>query len=735
MAAQARVDRVSFAGGEAGEAIRGRTDLAKYQISVEAMENYITMVEGGATRSPGTRLVLELKSSAQKGKLVPFRRSSSDYYMLVINAGSARFMRQGGFLQNPDTTPYEMAVPWVEADLPFLRTANTASAGKIYAVCKGKKPQEITRADVLSWTCVDFVATGGPVDAKNLDTAVKILASATTGNGIGLTATGGAPFLAGHVGGVFRLDDPDLSTIPEWNSLETGIPINALRRWKGNVYQVVGGAAAGPNAPTHTEGDVSSGAGYVTWRFIHPGYGFVRVTGFTDATHVTGDVVTRLPDNCASGSGTYRWWPPAWCDAAGWPEVIAWNSPRMFFGRNDLGWLSAVDDPHNLKVTGLDDDAIAFRLRAPDASLPEIKWALPSGVLIIGSSDLEWSVRGTAVFDALTSTNIRAVVEANEGSTDQIPVLIDGGPLWTGPDGKSLHYSKYDRQQQILDPDEISIAARHIFGSAVVAKAWQRRPHRVLWMVLADGTLAGMTYMPKQQILAFHRHPRTNAFFEDVGVIPSTSTGLDEIYFIVRRTIANQTRRFVEQLADFFQPADKSNPTAIGAWFLDCALHYSGAPIGSLTSLTHLEGQEVGVFADGRMQKRKTVVGGRIDLDRAASDILVGIPVRARLRDLPRNVNSQTGTTEGEYKTVHDAVVHLLYTGGGTISVNDGPEEPLIETGRKKYGAPIVLYSGKKRPNLEGDVETEATLEILNDDAMPCTVLAMSPELEIEEEA
>jgi hypothetical protein len=102
-------------------------------------------------------------------------------------------------------------------------------------------------------------------------------------------------------------------------------------------------------------------------------------------------------------------------------------------------------------------------------------------------------------------------------------------------------------------------------------------------------------------------------------VIPATSGGVDQIYMIVRRTINGSTMRYVEQLGDFFEPADPDAPTALGAWFLDCALYYEGAPIKTLTSLVHLEGQEVGVFADGAMQSRKTVAGGTIVLDRAAS--------------------------------------------------------------------------------------------------------------------
>src|SRR4051794_19486716 len=102
MTISSKVDRVTFAGGELGQQLVGRADTAKYQIAVEKMENFIVMKGGGATRAPGTRFVLELKDQSQRGKLIPFRRTSTDYYALVVNGGASRFVRQGGFLQNPD---------------------------------------------------------------------------------------------------------------------------------------------------------------------------------------------------------------------------------------------------------------------------------------------------------------------------------------------------------------------------------------------------------------------------------------------------------------------------------------------------------------------------------------------------------------------------------------------------------------------------------------------------------
>lgn len=734
MAAEAFIERVTFAGGELGRALAARSDLGRYQVALAAMENYVTMVEGGATRRSGTAFVLELKDSTQAGRLIPFRIQLV-HYVLVINAGVSRIVHANAFVTNPDTSIFEFAVPWAAADLPNIRTVNNENL--IYA-CDGVRVTQVTYTSPLVWTAAAFATTGGPVDTQNLDVTKTIQASAQTG-AVNLTGIGTA-FTAGQIGQQYRLDDRDLSLTPEWTTTETAIATGQLRRWNGNVYSAVGGPLdAGPNPPVHTSGDVSAGQGKIIWRFEHPGYGFVQILTVTNALTATGTVLSKLPATVVSGA-TYRWSPPAWSADVGFPTGIAFSKSRLLLTRGSYFWLAGVGVPSNMLVSGQDDDAIAGRLKSPDGSQVDIQWALHTGVLILGTSDIEWSLRGTTPFAGLTPGTITPVPDNTDGSiAGQVPAGVDGGVIYIGKSGKRLHFAKFDlndTNSQRVSSDEISVTARHIIVSGVQAIAWQRDPQRVLWIVLKDGTLAALTFMPKQQIIAFHRHPMANAFVEDTTVIPSTGTGLDQVYFIVRRTINGATKRYVERLQEYFAPVnpDPAAATAIGAWFLDCALRYQGAPATVIAGLGYLEGQVVGVFADGGMQTRKTVVGGSITLDRAASDVLVGLPIVARLQDLPRNLNSQAGPTDGQDKTISEGYLNVLYCGGGVLSVNDGPGENIIETGQDNYGAPPPLFTGDKRIPIEGELRVEAQMQLINDDAMPCTVLGMSPRLRVEED-
>jgi hypothetical protein len=109
------------------------------------MENFIVMKGGGATRAPGTRFVLELKdSAARQADPVPAHLDR------LLHAGDqwrrGALRAPGRLLQNPDTTPYELTVPWVEA---ICRTCarRRPAIRSMWRRGGTKKPQTITRID------------------------------------------------------------------------------------------------------------------------------------------------------------------------------------------------------------------------------------------------------------------------------------------------------------------------------------------------------------------------------------------------------------------------------------------------------------------------------------------------------------------------------------------------------------------------------------------------------------
>jgi hypothetical protein len=740
------VERVTFAGGEIGRALKARTDLARYQISVEAMENFVVMVEGGATRTPGTRFVGVSYFSPEKALLIPFRFTATDSYMIVLQGSQLQFIRSGAFVEVTPGTRLQIGVSWIEADLPNIRTV---ARGNVIFVASGRLPvTTIIRQGLTSWAVVPFLPKGGPFDLQNLDQAQTVLVQAIipgqdvtqVGATVRVFTSGAQLFNPGHVNGVWRFDEADLSFISEWAADEP-LTVGELRRYNGNVYEAVGGLRTGINPPTHTFGIVRSDStdGGI-WKFRHGDHGVVRITQYEAPTQVVGTVEKAIPISISQVFG-FRWWKGSWSDADGHPTNLSWANQRLWVFRGDRFWASSSVNPEDFEEGEADDSAFSGKLLSPEAhgSLVQIQWAASSGNLVIGTSDVEWRVSGGAQGGPITGKTVTPTPDSKEGSIAHVPAVVDDSIIFIGRSGKRLNRAKIDigdSGSNKLGTDEPSVGVRDIFEAQPEHMAWQRDPHRILWMQMKDGTLAGMTWMEKQKVLAIHHHPMVNAIVEDIAAIPGA--GEDQVYMVVRRNIMGTQLRYLEQLQPFFRPQDLNLPTAEGAWFVDCGLAGSFAvPSTTVSGLDHLNGQQVAVLADGAMQSPKTVLSGRIGLDRPARNVIVGLPKIAYLLDLPRDVSTQGGPTIGQEKAIREINLYLDLTAGGRVGAKpkEGqlPTEPINETGDKAYHTPIDLISGLRRMEVECDIQEEVQLFVLCEDALPCSILGLSPRLQVEE--
>src|SRR5262249_10212230 len=136
--------------------------------------------------------------------------------------------------------------------------------------------------------------------------------------------------------------------------------------------------------------------------------------------------------------------------------------------------------------------------------------------------------------------------------------------------------------------------------------AFAEEPFRVICCVRSDGALLGFTYMREHEVFAWHRHSN-DGVVESVATIPDPDGAggyIDVVYLIVNRTIGGTTKRYVERMVD------RVFATVADAWFVDCGLQYSGAPVTTISALGHLEGKTVAILGDGSVVPSQVVTGG-----------------------------------------------------------------------------------------------------------------------------
>ncbi len=753
--ARVSIQKDSFTAGEIKPSLWGREDLAANNYGLMYLENRVPLPEGGVIRRSGTRLVQALVDEGNPGKLIPFKFSRTDARVLILSGGVCKVGYAGGGIVQSGGADYSFAqaARWSPPMYGQIRWIESASV--VFVADGLGLPLTINRLSDTNWTIGDYQTVNGPVRTQNLDITKTIVASAASGS-VTLTANFAA-FQAGHVGSIWRLDEGDLGSIAYWTADENIAVTNSTttaatyRRNAGAVYAAytTGGAATlstGVNAPTQTYGSFQSEPGTVSWLFKYYDYGYVQITAVADAQHATATVLgvgdtpqTVLPDSLTT-TPTYRWSEAAWSSVRGFPNLTAFVQQRLGWLVGAQFWLTYSGDDYNFITDNTDSSSISGTLLAIDGSVLQPQWTYSSGWVVVGCADSEPVIRGPNVFDALTQTNVLAVVDKGQGSCWHQPANVDAGVVNIGVNRKRLHFTKINRLFDTIDVTEISVNSNHVMAGLAAGVAYQHDPNRVVWGYSLNGDLWSYTFRPDQQVSAAARHPMSGGFVEDMCSIPTADGANVEIWMIVRRVIAGLTRRFVEVLQPFFTQ-DALMPDASGAWFVDCALQYSGAPTTTVSGALHLANTSARVFADGAWLGDLPVSPtGTVALPRAASNVLIGLPIKARVRTLALDPTRPGSTTKGDIKQASHAAADFLNAFGGMAYVwaldNEGawqtPDggEGLFPAGALTSGEPAPLFTGRKSFPLAAPHGRFVSLELVDDHPYPSTLLSLSPDIE-----
>lgn len=260
--------------------------------------------------------------------------------------------------------------------------------------------------------------------------------------------------------------------------------------------------------------------------------------------------------------------------------------------------------------------------------------------------------------------------------------------------------------------------ARHILRDAVVtAWAFQQEPYAVLWCALSDGTLAGLTYMPEQDVMGWHRHD-TDGRFEDVAAMPGTPD--DQTWFLVRRGCG----LCVERLDSFFDSDELAE-----AYFLDSALNYQGAAVTRFSGLDHLAGRTVQVFADGGTIDGLAVdANGGLTLPRPASSVHAGLPYTSRLVPNLPEIQTQQGSSMMHNRKI-SAVRLRTYRSMSFLAGLEGNLTPIVDR-HIRSGAfrtqPFFSDGTDLALDVCGGWADESPLVLEVNSPAPLTVLAIS---------
>lgn len=446
--------------------------------------------------------------------------------------------------------------------------------------------------------------------------------------------------------------------------------------------------------------------------------GTARIVSVLSSRAATADVVRQL----GGITPTNDWAEGAWSALRGWPAAGALFDGRLWLAGNRTLWASRPDDFLSFQVGPEDDDAIASTIAIGDIS--PIRWLIGAQFLLVGTQASESQLRSTTFEEPITPTNRSIRERSVRGSANVAAMRYGTRVFFVSRSGLRLIALQYDVDSNGYTDLDLTRLHQVIGGDGgFVSLDVQHEPEPRLWLVRDDGKIAVLTYNTAEQVVGWSRYVTVDGVVEDICVQPGTPE--DSVYLAVRRGAQVDIER--TQPERWTDLAD--------AWRLQSALKYEGPPATVLSGLDHLEGVEVGVWANGSEHPPRTVVGGQITLEFAASRAIVGRRYTARYVSPRLAYGAQIGSSVGVQKRVNAATILTYITPRASLQAHLGgrvSRPPELQRALVLDG-PIGAFTEEIRLELAGDYSTDPRLTIEMVGAGPAIVLGYVPELQANE--
>jgi hypothetical protein len=750
-----RPTKAAFTGGVLSPALFGRLDLSKYDIGAKQLHNTIVHAEGGASNRPGTEYVIRANGLL---RLIPFAFSVQQTYVLEFGDQYMRVIKDGAVVTEASQaiTGITQADPAVvsivghgysDGDWIYIGgvVGMTEVNGSFYRVASASTDafalQDLDGNDVDSTGWGAYASDG---EAERVYQIATPYAAAQLRE-IKFTQSADVMYLAhpshaprslsrtGHTSWTLAA----LTFGPSLAS-PTGLGVSGGTAGSGTQYQIT--AVADETLEESLPASTSSGnvptsgspitlswsavAGAGKYNVYKKGAGLYGFIGSTDGTSFADDNIAPDETDTPPGSRTVF-------DGAGaYPGAVGLHEQRLGFGATDndpqKSWLSNSAEYLNFNVStpSKDSDAVTFTIAARQVN--KIEHYVSLSDLLILTSGAVWKVNGGDEI-AVTPSNVNVKPQSYRGCSPLPPLLVDDSVLYVVRGQRQVRDLQYRLEIDGYSGNELSVLARHLFdrssGSRIEEWALAERPYGIVWCVLADGTMAGLTYLKEHDVWAWHTHSTDGEVVSVASVVEGEADDVDAVYLAVKRTIGGQDRYYIERMKE------RDFSTVEDCFFVDCGLTYNGADATEISGLDHLEGKTVAILADGGVRPQQVVTGGRITLSPAAGKVHIGLPYEAVIETMP--IQFAEGQVAGRKKRASNLLARVINT--REFRAGSSTESTLETKLRadEAWGEPTRLLSDEIKIYIDPAWERDTTIVIVQDNPLPLTVLSLRPDLEL----
>lgn len=506
---------------------------------------------------------------------------------------------------------YTVTTPYVEADLPEIRFAQSADVVTI--VHPTYVPYELARLSDTSWTltaisfgpamsnpqgCSSTAGAAGAIVHRYMVTAVAVDTNeeslpgqSPSGAGISAVTKASPAVVTSAAHGFADGDSIYISGIVGMTQINlrsfiiAGVTANTFELVSENstTYDTYtsGGtayqssckvAAAAPATATPNVISWSSVAGsayYNIYKMVNGLFGYLGSalgTSFSD--------VGSTPDTTDSPA-VFR---NPFNQSTKYPSCVAYLQQRLSFGNtndNPEGvYASRSANYKNFSVSrpSQDDDSLTFALVG--SKVNQVKHLFELGKPVMLTDSGEWVCDG-ASDGIMKPSGINPRQQSYNGSSSRRPLIVGNTALYNQANSAIVRDLAYAFQKQGLDGGDLTTFASHLIDGYTISDwAYQKTPHSIIWCVRSDGELLSLTYNSEQQIIAWTHHD-FDGTVENVCAVPEGSEYA--VYLVVKRTVNSATKRYIERLSS------RRISDIVDFIGMDCTLSYDGRNTASTT--------------------------------------------------------------------------------------------------------------------------------------------------------
>lgn len=668
-----------------------------------------------------------------------------------------------------------LTTPWTAAKLQDVRSAQSGDV--LFVACKGLQQRRIerrgTRPGARSWSVVLYQADNGPFQVPNT-TPTTINASGITGT-VDLGAS--APlFKSTHLGALFSITSAGQQVTAagaangvttssivvtgvgsdrvfsiEISGDATGSTVNLQRSYDNSTWSTIGAPESWTANVTTTYND-SLDNQIVYYRLIlatrvapdsvtmvlrigsGSKRGVVRINGVVSSVLAIADVLTDLGGTSSSAN----WQESNWSDERGWPTSVCLHEGRLWWAGQNGVWGSVSDDYVSFDETTLGNSGPINRTIG-SGPVDTINWLVSLKGLALGAQGAEHVARASSLDEPLTPNNFNVKSPSTQGSGSVEAIKADQTAYFVNRSGVKVFSFTYSAGDGDYVANCLMELVPEIGQPGIVRMDVQRLPDTRIHCVRSDGTAVVAIINRVEEVLAWVP-VETSGFIEDVVILPALDGNLDDqVYYVVKRTISGATVRYLEKWAQ----EEDCQGGALNCQ-ADAYVTYTGAAATVIAGLTHLEGEEVVVWANGQdvgtndsarpWTQRYTVAGGQITLAAAATNVVVGLGYSAQFKSAKLALAVQGAMPLNRHKKLDHVGFVLVNTHPKGVRFGPTLDEtgsmamddmPAIERGTDAGTAVIQDYD-EDMIEFPGTWTTDARVCLLAQAPRPATVLAIS---------